>query len=173
MMKDSKTETNFCPFVNITYRDVYKFYSAGPPYIIHIEDVLSLSQRWSALVPPTYDEYPLLYAEMFAYSMAAADLDLKHHLAKGLYAGCMTFWPRTNEEQHINALKLSAKKYADLIEQDPLGIEATGGGVPSCFLPPLSPPPFLHYCSHYSFATPFGHTNQNGVKKLYHWFAKR
>lgn len=172
MTKDGSKKTIPCPFVNVTNRDVNKYYSAGPPYIIHIEDVLLLSERWSALVPPTYDEYPLLYAEMFAYSMAAADLNLKHNLIKGLFAGCMTGWPHTHDKQDHDALQLSAKTYADLIEEDPLGIEATNGGVPSCFLSPLSPPPFLHYCSRYSFATPFRDSNQNAAKS-YHWFAKR
>jgi hypothetical protein len=171
--KDGTDEKLPCPFTHLTHREVSKYYSAGPPYVIHIEDALSLSERWSALVPPIFDEYPMLYAEMYAYSMAAADLNLKHNLVKGLYTGCMTYWPRTHDNKRdSDALKLSAKTYADLIERDPSGIEVTGGGAPSCFLPPLSPPPFLHYCSTYSFVTPFGSSNQNGVK-TYHWFEKR
>ncbi len=35
---------------------------AGPPYIIHALDVLPLATEWARLVPPTYDQYPLLYA---------------------------------------------------------------------------------------------------------------
>ena len=54
--------------------------STGPPYIIHSADVNRLATRWKELVPPIYEEYPLLYAEMFAYSAAAADLDLPHTL---------------------------------------------------------------------------------------------
>lgn len=173
MAKGSSTREKIsCPFINVTNRVVNKYYSAGPPYVIHIEDVLSLSERWSALVPPTFDEYPMLYAEMYAYSMAATDLDLKHNLVKGLFTGCMTYWPRAHDKQDSDALKLSAKAYADLIERDPLGIEVIWGGAPSCFLPPLNPPPFLHYCSTYSFVTPYGSSNQNGVK-TYRWFAKR
>lgn len=160
-----------CPFIQVTNQEVNKYYSAGPPYVIHIQDVLSFSRRWVDLVPPTYDEYPLLYAEMFAYSMAAADLNLKHSLVKGLFAGCMTGWPHTHDKEDHDALKLSAKMYADSIESDPTGMEATSGGADSCFWPPLSPPPFLHYCSRYSFVTPFG-KETNGTK-TYHWFAKR
>lgn len=169
-MKDGSTLS--CPFLNVTNQDVNKYYSAGPPYVIHIEDVLTFSDRWANLVPPTYDEYPLLYAEMFAYSMAAADLGLKHNLVKGLFAGCMTSWPHTHDKEDHDALKLSAKMYADLIEQNPFGLETSGGGASSCFLPPLRPPPFLHYCSRYSFVTPFTSSNDNG-SKIYHWFAKR
>ncbi|KAL3776411.1 hypothetical protein HJC23_006765 [Cyclotella cryptica] len=161
-----------CPFISVTNKDVNNFYSAGPPYVIHIEDVLKFSKRWSDLVPPTFDEYPLLYAEMFAYSMAAADLGLKHKLVKNIFSGCMTGWPHTHEKEELNALKLSAKTYADLIENAPLGLEATGGGASSCFLSPLSPPPFLHYCARYSFVTPFSNSDGDN-SNVYHWFAKR
>ncbi|KAL7489499.1 hypothetical protein ACHAW6_016205 [Cyclotella cf. meneghiniana] len=161
-----------CPFMSVTNKDVNNFYSAGPPYIIHIEDVVKFSKRWSELVPPTFDEYPLLYAEMFAYSMAAADFGLKHKLVKNIFAGCMTGWPHSHEKEELNALKLSAKTYADLIENEPLSLGATGGGASSCFLSPLSPPPFLHYCARYSFVTPFSNSEGNH-SNLYHWFAKR
>ena len=42
-------------------------------------------------------------------------------------------------------------------------------GASSCFLHPLSPPPFLHYCSRYTFATPFA----QDIEEKYHFFAKR
>jgi hypothetical protein len=173
LVTDDSSETASCPFISVTHQEVNKYYSAGAPYIIHIEDVLEFSQRWLTLVPPTYDEYPLLYAEMFAYSMAAADLGLKHNLVKGLFSGCMTGWPHTHEKEENDALQLSAKVYADLIEKDTLGLEASVGGAASCFLPPLSPPPFLHYCSRYSFVTPYGGTGQENSDTKYHWFAKR
>lgn len=172
-LPDSTKPTVSCPFIHVTNQEVNKYYSAGPPYILHIRDVLSFSERWVNLVPPTYDEYPLLYAEMFAYSMAAADLNLKHNLIKGLFAGCMTGWPHTHDKDDHDALKLSVRVYADLIENDPMGSEATSGGAASCFLPPLTPPPFLHYCARYSFVTPFGSREDGDVTKTYHWFAKR
>ena len=49
-----------CPFQSLTNSDVHKFYNVGAPYLIHIEDVFSLTSRWKSLVPPTYDQYPLL-----------------------------------------------------------------------------------------------------------------
>lgn len=153
----------------------------------------------SELVPPTYDEYPLLYAvrirshysnclssstvtcansascpqkmqEMFAYSMAAADLNLKHNLVKDLFTGCMTHWPHTKGE-YTNAVEASAKQYANLIGSSPERTDGSDKGASSCFLPPLNPPPFLHYCARYSFETPY--PPQDGTPKLYHFFAKR
>jgi hypothetical protein len=53
------------PCTKITSKEVYDFYSAGPPYIIHATDLLGFATEWARLVPLTYDEYPMLYAEMF------------------------------------------------------------------------------------------------------------
>eukprot|EP00580_Thalassiosira_gravida_P004176 CAMPEP_0201624518 /NCGR_PEP_ID=MMETSP0493-20130528/674_1 /ASSEMBLY_ACC=CAM_ASM_000838 /TAXON_ID=420259 /ORGANISM="Thalassiosira gravida, Strain GMp14c1" /LENGTH=570 /DNA_ID=CAMNT_0048094371 /DNA_START=36 /DNA_END=1748 /DNA_ORIENTATION=- len=166
-----------CPFVNVTNNEVNNFYSAGPPYVIHVQDVIPFSKRWSELVPPTYDEYPLLYAEMFAYSMAAADLNLKHRLIRGLFTGCMTQWPHTDGKGEMEALKTSAKIYANSIGNTPEGTAADNSeGASSCFLPSLTLPPFLHYCSRYSFVTPYPPEiggSIRGGKANYHFFAKR
>lgn len=40
-----------------TSADVSKYYTVGPPYILHIQDVENLARKWAALVPPTYDVY--------------------------------------------------------------------------------------------------------------------
>lgn len=163
-----------CPFQNLTSSEVHKFYNVGAPYAIHIQDVLPLSSRWKSLVPPTYDQYPLLYAEMFAYVMAAADLNLKHNLVRGLFTGCMTGNPKVDGAAKI-ALQKSASTYAKLIETNPTGQEATAGGASSCFLPPLTPPPFFHYCARYSFETPYQRGEETTVENTvtYHFFAKR
>lgn len=164
-----------CPFQSLTSRDVSKYYNAGPPYAIHVLDVLALSERWASLVPPTYDQYPLLYAEMFAYILAAADLNLKHTLFKELHTGCMTGDPHVNDDMSKDALAKSAAIYANLIETNPKGQEATSGGATSCFLPPLKPPPFLHYCACYPFESPYGHVENNpGTTDITtHFFRKR
>lgn len=171
-MKDSSGSKE-CPFSSVTNKEVNKYYSAGPPYIIHIEDVRALSKRWSELVSPVYDFYPLLYAEMFAYSMAAADLNLKHNLVKGLFSGCMTGWPHSHGKGELEALQLSAKTYANSIGDTAIESLGNARGAPSCFLPPLSPPPFLHYCSRYSFPTPYPAEENAQSKPTYHFFAKR
>jgi hypothetical protein len=123
-------------------------YSVGPPYIIHASDVVKLSQTWSKFVPPTYDQYPLLYAEMFAYSMAAAHLKMPHKLLKNLYSGCMVGWPK-----HTTFPGPSARAF---VESGADLIQPKWDGPASCFLPPLIPPPFLHYCRRYAFENPNG-----------------
>jgi hypothetical protein len=65
--------------------------------------------------------------------------------------------------------------YANLIETNPKGQEATSGGATSCFLPPLKPPPFLHYCACYPFESPYGYDENNpGTTDITtHFFRKR
>ena len=110
---------------------------------------------------------------MFAYSMAAADLGLKHNLVKGLFTGCMTGNPKVKDAAKI-ALEESASIYAKLIETNATSEEATAGGASSCFLPPLTPPPFFHYCSRYSFETPYERKGAQVEKtQTHHFFAKR
>jgi hypothetical protein len=128
-------------------------YSVGPPYIIHAHDVLKLSQQWSNFVPPTYDQYPLLYAEMYAYSMAAAHLEMPHNLLTNVFSGCMVGWPKTTTTTTSNPPGPSARAFVDSGADR---IKPVWDGPASCFLPPLVPPPFLHYCRRYAFENPNG-----------------
>ena len=135
------------PCVNTTQSDAGHFYSVGPPYIVHKSDVLTLARKWAEFVPPTYDQYPLLYAEMFAYSMAAAHLNLKHSLLNGLFTGCMVGWPGSDHETVV----ASARKYKESVIHPAAKSDPIPNGAASCFLPPMVPPPFLHYCQRYAF----------------------
>ena len=53
-------------------------YSVGPPYLIHARDATALAKAWLEAVPHVHAQYPHLLAEMYAYSMAAANLSLPH-----------------------------------------------------------------------------------------------
>jgi hypothetical protein len=183
------------PCANTTRSDVYRHYSAGPPYVIHRKDVLPLATKWSELVPGTYDEYPLLYAEMFAYSMAAAHLQLRHNLVNNVFTGCMVGWPNPDRWSQSDkdmpvaetlAVKQSAQRYRDRLQaklvaaatdkKNPASFlsiqEEKGPG--SCFLEPLIPPPMLHYCQRYFIKTT---TEMRQVTEYsnvtYRFFAKR
>jgi hypothetical protein len=190
------------PCTNTTKDQVHKHYSAGPPYVIHRADVLALAKKWASLVPPTYDEYPLLYAEMYAYSMAAAHLQLSHNLVNNLFTGCMVGWPNPDrwgrDKEDVRAaekaaVKESARVYriqlaAELKEaaeqNDTTSINAVQQRRPrqkeeeeppaSCFLDPLLPPPFLHYCNRYFIkATDDMKQVVKDATVTYRFFAKR
>ncbi|KAL3932050.1 MAG: hypothetical protein SGARI_004063 [Bacillariaceae sp.] len=180
---------------NTTRSEVYKYYSAGPPYVIHRKDVLPLATKWAALVPGTYDEYPLLYAEMYAYSMAAAHLQLKHNLVNNVFTGCMIGWPNPDRWSKSNkhmvvkeklAVKQSAKEYRnDLQTELAITIDTNRNpgtlfsneeemGPGSCFVDPLIPPPMLHYCTRYFIqATPDMKRVAANANVTYRFFAKR
>jgi len=123
--------------------------STGAPYIIHAHDVNALATRWKELVPPIYDEYPLLYAEMYAYSAAAADLDLPHTLTDKLFTGCMVPWPRNSG---IETVRPVAERFIDSFDSPSIGdVLLPDEGVRSCFTDDLGQPPLLHYCKRYPF----------------------
>jgi len=144
----------------VTSRDIRDHYNVGPPYIIHVQDVIQLSKRWVELVPSIYDQYPLLYAEMFAYQAAAADIQLQHTLVTNLFMGCMINWPNKV------STKLSVETYMQQTNNNNNNI-----GASSCFVEPLRPPPFLHYCRRYAYHNT--NNSDNNKEPLYYFIAKR
>jgi hypothetical protein len=160
---------------NATSHDVSKYYSAGPPYVIHRADVLPLATKWASLVPPTYDVYPLLYAEMYAYSMAAAHLQLKHNLINGLFTGCMVGWP--NPPENKSDIRKSAEIYRTELaaelqqEQQQQQQPEEERSAPTCFVSPF-PPPMLHYCNRYMVETT-DEMKKYDSNVTYRFFAKR
>ncbi|CAB9518630.1 expressed unknown protein [Seminavis robusta] len=175
------------PCVKTTQQEVHKHYSAGPPYVIHRADVLPLATKWAALVPATYDEYPLLYAEMYAYSMAAAHLQLPHHLINGLFTGCMVGWPNpkrwdnaTWEAAERKVIEQSAQNYRVQLEQELVSAAKkkqpirSHESATSCFVKHHSSilPPMLHYCRRYMIPTS-AEMKRVDPKVTYRFFAKR
>lgn len=65
-----------CLKVNSEYGKAH--YSVGPPYIVERDDLVRLTTAWTAMVPTVYGRYPDLLSEMYAYSMAAAHVNLPH-----------------------------------------------------------------------------------------------
>lgn len=62
-----------------TYKEAAKWTSVGPPLILHIDDLTELSVLWEKNMRPVLEVGgPDILADMWAYSIAAADLDLRH-----------------------------------------------------------------------------------------------
>jgi hypothetical protein len=61
-------------------RDASNKFAAGPPYIATGTDMLKISRKWSEFVRPTHKHKPGLLAEMYAWCIAAAHLNLPHTL---------------------------------------------------------------------------------------------
>lgn len=118
----------------------------------------------------------LLYAEMYAYSMAAAHLDLKHNLVKGLFTGCMVDWPKNNNYEEKYKVYKSAMIYVEWFAASEAN-KTLRSETHQCLDPVIKPPPFLHYCRKYSFPVPFPKTipgrEPTDITAPYRFFAKR
>mmetsp|Transcript_23714 Transcript_23714/g.34577 ORF Transcript_23714/g.34577 Transcript_23714/m.34577 type:complete len:511 (+) Transcript_23714:55-1587(+) len=72
------------PAISVTPEEARFYYPAGPPYIATGRDMYSIAQKWSEFVPLVHAQRPELLAEMYAYSIAAAHLELPHQLIDSL-----------------------------------------------------------------------------------------
>ncbi len=116
------------PARKVSISDAYRDYSVGPPYIVHVKDMRKIAKKWAECVPKVYEEYPELLAEMYAYSIAAAHLQLPHlrldHYMISNIDASGEGWPFVDrlEETYV------CGDYPDLGTQQPV---------------------FLHYCQFY------------------------
>jgi len=60
------------------------FYPVGPPYLATVGDMYAIAVKWAEFVPAVHKQYPYLLAEMFAFCIAAAHLELKHQIVDSL-----------------------------------------------------------------------------------------
>ena len=72
------------PAKNVDEKDAAAFYPVGPPYIATVKDMYQIARKWTEFVPRVHKQYPYLLAEMFAFCIAAAHLELKHQLIDSL-----------------------------------------------------------------------------------------
>eukprot|EP00584_Thalassiosira_punctigera_P005684 CAMPEP_0172531558 /NCGR_PEP_ID=MMETSP1067-20121228/4919_1 /TAXON_ID=265564 ORGANISM="Thalassiosira punctigera, Strain Tpunct2005C2" /NCGR_SAMPLE_ID=MMETSP1067 /ASSEMBLY_ACC=CAM_ASM_000444 /LENGTH=428 /DNA_ID=CAMNT_0013315949 /DNA_START=117 /DNA_END=1400 /DNA_ORIENTATION=- len=72
------------PAAEVTPTEALRSYAAGPPYLATASDMYSIAVKWCDFVPAVYAEFPELMAEMYAYSIAAAHLELPHQLVASL-----------------------------------------------------------------------------------------
>lgn len=59
-------------------------YAVGPPYIATALDMYAIAQKWVEFVPLVHSKFPELMAEMYAFSIASAHLELPHQLVGSL-----------------------------------------------------------------------------------------
>lgn len=72
------------PAKNYTGAEGLLFFPVGPPYIGTVVDMHAIANKWSEFVPGVYEQYPHLLAEMFAFCIAAAHLQLPFQLIDSL-----------------------------------------------------------------------------------------
>lgn len=72
------------PATKVTGVKAHRSYAAGPPYIATASDMHAIAQKWVEFVPLVHALYPELMAEMYAFSIASAHLELPHQLVGSL-----------------------------------------------------------------------------------------
>jgi peptidyl serine alpha-galactosyltransferase len=63
-----------------TAREVERHYAAGPPYLAVASDMYDIVKTWAEIAVPVYELTTGHLSEMYAYSTAAAHLNLPHQL---------------------------------------------------------------------------------------------
>lgn len=115
------------PATKVNISHAYRHFSVGPPYIVHVRDMKRIATKWAECVPKVYEEYPELLAEMYAYSIAAAHLELPHlrldHYMVSNVDASGEGWPFVDKLEEY-----ACSDYPDL---------------------GLDQPVFLHYCQFY------------------------
>ena len=125
-------KTKICPpsspCLNTTKEFGEEHYSVGPPYILHIRDLNRLTNAWCDFVPKVYEDYPELLAEMYAYSMAAAHVNLPHI---------------TMQSHMVSNIAMSDEGWKWI---DALGDDVCEEPIDNEFYKGKPLPTFLHYC---------------------------
>eukprot|EP00953_Heterococcus_sp_UTEX-ZZ885_P031523 16536-Heterococcus_DN1.PRE.4 len=66
------------PALTVTRELAARHYPVGPPYLAHVRDMVQLADKWVEFVPHSVKGHPGLLAEMYAFCIAAAHLQLPH-----------------------------------------------------------------------------------------------
>ena len=72
------------PVHKLSRKQATDSFMAGPPYMATGRDMWNIVQRWTELCIPVKRVYPNMLAEMYAYILAAADLDLPHQVSQSM-----------------------------------------------------------------------------------------
>jgi len=76
--------TEDTPAKKVGTQEAHNHYPAGPPYLATARDMHRIAEKWVEFVPRSHKEHPYLMAEMYAYCIAAAHLELPHQLVRSL-----------------------------------------------------------------------------------------
>jgi peptidyl serine alpha-galactosyltransferase len=136
------------PCTRTSAMDASQLYAVGPVYLATIQDWKRIAATWMDFVPRVHQQYPYLLAEMYAMTMAFANLELPFSLFSSYMITGVFVDSATESWSWIDDLFF----VDDMVVDDP--IRAVCEGV-NTFRPPTwshsSPalPNTLHYCDRY------------------------
>jgi len=155
--------------------DAESKYAVGPVYIACASDWRLIAEKWWEFVPKVYKEYPFLLAEMYALTMAVADLSIPFTLVSNY----MVSDPKTRSPTE-------AWSWVDDLAIGNAGgstsgsvVDAVCAGANITQLPTFSGhrnrfpfPTTLHYCQRYSSTKNFGDGHTFAKRRIPHDFFK-
>eukprot|EP00546_Thalassionema_frauenfeldii_P016667 CAMPEP_0178905406 /NCGR_PEP_ID=MMETSP0786-20121207/6260_1 /TAXON_ID=186022 /ORGANISM="Thalassionema frauenfeldii, Strain CCMP 1798" /LENGTH=237 /DNA_ID=CAMNT_0020577015 /DNA_START=620 /DNA_END=1330 /DNA_ORIENTATION=- len=114
------------PALKVTLKEANTYYPAGPPYLATGKDMFALATHWVKFLPKVHRLFPEFMAEMHAYSVAAAHLEMPHQLTKAFM---------------ISDIAADRFRFLDDVSR----AEACNANIPASELPFV-----LHYCQRYA-----------------------
>lgn len=123
------------PALGVKTGPAWNHYSIGPPYIVAKPDMVRIAQLWHEVVPRVYEGHPHLLAEMYAYCVAAAHLELPHLRLDG--------YMTSETEAYGEAWSLVDALPEESLCSEDLSLRTT------------RLPTFLHYCQRYKVGPEF------------------
>ena len=121
--------------------DARKYLSVGPPMIHHVDDLQVLAPLWSKFMPKVLAQEKDILADMWAYAMASAELDLNHTTV--VHHMLSSPDPEGDANFNVRLDKWIGKVTVSCA--DPEGTRAAWDGHPD----QLPLPTFLHYASNF------------------------
>ncbi|CAK0794806.1 unnamed protein product [Prorocentrum cordatum] len=107
-----------------------EFFAVGPPWVVRFQDLQRAAPLWQAYTPRIRRQYRQLIAEMYAYSLALASIDVRH----ALFDHFVVSYPNAPVGEQ-------AWPWIDASDSDVCGLAPDPAGSPL--------PTFLHYCEVY------------------------
>jgi hypothetical protein len=101
------------PALKVSEEDGKKFFPVGPPYLATVRDMHAIADKWTEFVPKVHKQYPYLLAEMYAFCIAAAHLELPFQLIQSLMISntksLTEGWPMVDDIPKDDVCKVAKK----------------------------------------------------------------
>ena len=104
------------PCTQTTPREADTEYAVGPVYLAHVQDWRRVSRAWWQMMPKVHDQYPQLLAEMYAMTIATANLTLPWSLVSHFMVSDPKTMSPTEAWSWVEDLTLGADGFSTVCE---------------------------------------------------------
>ena len=104
------------PCTQTTLKEADTKYAVGPVYLAHVQDWRRVSRAWWQMMPKVHDQYPQLLAEMYAMTIATANLTLPWSLVSHFMVSDPKTMSPTEAWSWVEDLTLGADGFSTVCE---------------------------------------------------------